>query len=89
MIFNKNIFNKPFEDAPLHSLRAEILDWPHGQLMQKVYSRTLIEKMIDFHLEKENGEFQTFRNVLDVTNPILLIQSEDDEIGEILFFFEF
>lgn len=54
--------------------------------MQKVYSRTLIERMIDFHLEKENGEFQTFRQVLDVTNPILLIQSEDDEIGEILFF---
>ena len=69
-------------DAPLHSVRQEILDYPHGRLMQKMYTKKFFEKIVDYHLTRHNIKFETYKQILDITNPILLLQAEDDKVGE-------
>lgn len=67
-------------DSPLHSMRQEIIDFPYGKLMQKLYTKNVFEKMVDFHLTKDNLHFDTHDEILKIKNPILILAAEDDKI---------
>ena len=69
-------------DAPLYSVRREILDYPHAQLMQRIYSKSVFEKMVDYHLAAHEIKFDTHKQILDIANPVLLLQAEDDTVGK-------
>jgi len=69
-------------DAPLYSVRQEILDYPYGKLMQKIYTKKLFTKIVDYHLTREEIRFDTFKQILEIKNPILLLQAEDDNVGK-------
>jgi hypothetical protein len=62
-------------------MRQEIIDFPYGKLMQKLYTKNVFEKMVDFHLTKDNLHFDTHDEILKIKNPILILAAEDDKIG--------